>query len=174
MLNVSKYFHKGEHYWYMAGEDSLHNCRYWLEVLGFDPDFISFNEAFYVQVNSIGLTTTEKYLLLSAAVFCPEVTTASSKLTMEFMYAYYLDALFYMIGHRVPLQLRSGVYSQVESVIRLFPTCDRISMQFVGDLDVSVVPVQPRSAAFRDCLGPADYNGADKESPVHWPFLAYY
>ncbi|XP_055347268.1 uncharacterized protein LOC129594560 [Paramacrobiotus metropolitanus] len=155
MIHASKYFYKGDRYYCMPGEDSVQNCKYWIEVLGWDPDFMHFNDCFFAAVNDIGLTHTERYLLLTVALFSPDVTHVSSitKRTMECSYAYFLSVLYYLLGHRLSVDERETVYKKLEKVIRQFPIIDNLSVKYLSSVNTSAAPLRPRSLlSFKECL----------------------
>ncbi|XP_055339264.1 uncharacterized protein LOC129588875 [Paramacrobiotus metropolitanus] len=121
LLNYIKYCHKGDYYYPLPGPEQIHASNYWMEIMGLDPEYIRFCYKFSSMFNRIGLTLTESYLLLAAAFFDPDTTTASDKALLKHLNAFYLDALMYMIGYRCrhPWE-RAAVYHKFEEAVKMF------------------------------------------------------
>ncbi|XP_055355852.1 uncharacterized protein LOC129601147 [Paramacrobiotus metropolitanus] len=59
LIHYASYVRKGEYYTFFPGTESLHLCKYVIESLGMDPDYVRFSDSCYASVNSIGLTLVE-------------------------------------------------------------------------------------------------------------------
>ncbi|XP_055349384.1 uncharacterized protein LOC129596200 isoform X2 [Paramacrobiotus metropolitanus] len=139
LLHHTRYFRKGECY-YVSGPEEVHVGTYWMEVMGLDPEFIRFWLKCGLVFNDIGLTLTECYLLLAAAFFDPGATAASDKLLLGSLHAFYLDSLFYLIGHRLQGAERMSTYTRLEQAMKIFPVLSDISVKQFRSLDAGSVP----------------------------------
>ncbi|XP_055350171.1 uncharacterized protein LOC129596822 [Paramacrobiotus metropolitanus] len=157
MITNARYYYRSGYYIYLTGSDPadcIHYCRDVREQLQLDPDFVQFIDKFNVMFNDLGLTVTETYMLLTVALFAAGyVTEIVDKPTMRYLHAIYLDALFYLVGHRLNPAERLPVYAKVETLMTMFPLVDRITANYLSHVKIPSIPMRPESVVFRDCVG---------------------
>ncbi|XP_055339334.1 uncharacterized protein LOC129588937 [Paramacrobiotus metropolitanus] len=156
LLHYMKYFHKGEYYCVMPGPEQIHVNRYWMELMGLDPELVRFCYHFSAVFNGIGLTLTESYLLMAAAFFDPHTTTASNKSLLGQLHTFYADALTYVIGtlRRDPVE-RAAVFHKLNQTAKWFPMVHQISRGWYNNayVDRTLPPFPaPLRTLLQDCL----------------------
>ncbi|XP_055349356.1 uncharacterized protein LOC129596181 [Paramacrobiotus metropolitanus] len=131
-IHHMKYFCKGDWYYIFPGPEQIHANNYCFEQLGVALEFVQLGHKFCAVFNGIGLTLTESYLLLAAAFFDPDTTTASNKQLLGDLHMLYMDALTYMIGHGRNAAERIAVYKKLEEAHSTPTTLRRMGRQFLS------------------------------------------
>ncbi|OWA54189.1 hypothetical protein BV898_18602 [Hypsibius exemplaris] len=100
MIHHSAYLTRTETY-VTVGSQQLHYCRYWQELIS-DWPLLIFIYKFCGDFQDIGLSQTEKYLLLAVIMFEPDIdeperNTENYILKLEYLHKHYTDVLFQVL-----------------------------------------------------------------------------